>query len=200
MQIGPPTSGGRPERGTNRKTLLALGRRIERRGRAGAAAALRHELIELSLVLRHPQAREKILELALLLFEPAQGFLTIFVERPVPTRACRLPPGPGLTHLVGLSGPASHATFPATHSSAPNDEGQGGKADRPPDAEAEDHQRDPGRFSQLIELRNDRHRGLAVNVNHIYIAKGLRPACQARAHGPAEGAPLGGTVRPRPRR
>src|SRR5262249_61954448 len=69
----PTCKSGRPPavdgpRGTNRKALLALRRRVQRRGRAGAATTLRHELVELSLVLRHPQAREKILELALLLF------------------------------------------------------------------------------------------------------------------------------------
>ena len=32
---------------------------------------------------------------------------------------------------------------------------------KPPDAEAEEHERNPGRFSQLIELCNDWHSGLA---------------------------------------
>jgi len=50
--------------------------------------------------------------------------------------------------------------IPAAHSSAPDDEGKHGKADRPPHDESKDHQGDPGGPSQLVELCNDRHGGL----------------------------------------
>jgi hypothetical protein len=61
---------------------------------------------------------------------------------------------------LSCSLPSVHA-FPAAHSSAPDDKGQGGKTDRPPDHKAQDRQCDPGWFSQLVEHRNDRHVGLA---------------------------------------
>src|SRR6478672_8124091 len=80
-----------------------------------------------------------------------------------------MPPSPGRTRR---SIPPSHVpAFPGSHSSAPHHECQGGKTKRPPDEEAEDHEGNPGWFSQLIELCNDRHSGgLAVNVNHIYMS------------------------------
>src|SRR5215475_6947839 len=96
-----------------------------------------------------------------------------------------MPPSPRGTHLVHRSIPTSRApAFRGSHSSAPHNECQGGKTKRPPDEEAEDHERNPGWFSQLIELRNDRHSGLIiaasfVNVNHIYMCKIIWVACQA---------------------
>src|ERR1700747_2578984 len=39
---------------------------------------------------------------------------------------------------------------PATHSSAPYHESEDGEAQRPPPDEAENHQRDPGWFSKLM--------------------------------------------------
>jgi hypothetical protein len=42
--------------------------------------------------------------------------------------------------------------FQEVHSSASHNECQGGKTKRPPDEEAEDHERNPGWFSQLVEL------------------------------------------------
>src|SRR5713226_504062 len=51
-----------------------------------ALAALGHELVELGPVLGKAQALEKRDEVALLLFEPPQGFLAIFVERAVAAR------------------------------------------------------------------------------------------------------------------
>src|SRR5215471_1531811 len=126
----------------------------------GMRATLRHELIELRLVLRHSQANEELLKFPLLLFQALQGLLAIFVKGPVAARPRRrVPPSPGGTRR---SIPSSHApAFRGSHSSAPHNECQGGKTKRPPDEEAEDHERNPGWFSQLIELCNDRHRGLA---------------------------------------
>ena len=52
-----------------------------------AAAALGHELVELDLVLGVAQPVEKFHELALLFFEPAQGFGAVFVKGAVAGRA-----------------------------------------------------------------------------------------------------------------
>src|SRR5215472_13287788 len=121
------------------------------------ACGARPGLIELPLVLRHLAADEELLKLPLLLFQAPQGLLAIFVKGLVAARPRRrVPPSPGGTRR---SIPSSHA--PAFHSSAPHNECQGGKSKRPPDEEAEDHERNPGWFSQLIELCNDRHSGLA---------------------------------------
>src|SRR5262245_54871789 len=104
MQIGPPhpARDGRPDRFAGRTPASAL-----RRGRRiGARASLRHELVELGLVLRRAQADEELLKLALLLFEAPQGLLAIVVEDLVAARSRRrLPPGSGLVHAV-------HAAIP----------------------------------------------------------------------------------------
>ncbi len=50
-------------------------------------ATLRHELIKLDFVLRHPKANEKVLKLPLLLFEAPESFLTIFVKGPIAARS-----------------------------------------------------------------------------------------------------------------
>src|SRR5262245_44035337 len=140
-------------------------------------APLRHELIELSLVLCRPEPNQEVLKLALLLFKTAQGFLAIVVKGLVAARPRRLPPG---SRRSRRALPAAYA-FPTTHSSTPNDEGEDGETDRPPPHETEDHERDPGRFSELIEFCNDRHEGepQSANVNYIYIGRRLGPACQA---------------------
>ena len=48
--------------------------------RLGPVAALGHELIELGLVLGEAQPVQELTELALLVFQPAQGLGAIFVE------------------------------------------------------------------------------------------------------------------------
>src|SRR5262249_58479881 len=95
--------------------------------------------------------------------------------------------------------PKAHTSFRGSHSSAPHNECQGGKTKRPPDEEAEDHERNPGWFSQLIKLCNDWHRWpRPVNVNHIYMAKIISAACQGVLSATYEDpAPSGGTVRPK---
>jgi hypothetical protein len=45
------------------------------------ATALGHELVEFGLVLGHAQAAEEVLEITLLLFEPAQRLGPILIER-----------------------------------------------------------------------------------------------------------------------
>jgi hypothetical protein len=63
------------------------------------------------------------------------------------------------------------AMMPASHSSAPNEKGQGYKSQRPPGHEPEDGERDPSRPSEFVELLNEDHEGPpCVNVNNIYIA------------------------------
>src|SRR5438132_10306768 len=109
-----------------------------------------------------------------------------------------MPPSPGSRSIPASNVPA----FRGSHSSAPHDECQGRKTKRPPDEEAEDHERNPGWFSQLIELCNDWHGLVPVNVNHIYIARVISAACQGVSYRTTfeDPAPSGGTVRPKPRK
>src|SRR4029078_9903204 len=51
--------------------------------RRGPVAPIRHELVELGLVLGHAQAVEECAELALLFLEPAQGFRPVLVKSAV---------------------------------------------------------------------------------------------------------------------
>jgi hypothetical protein len=136
---------------------------IELRLRGRRTATLAHELIELLLVPRHAQARKEFLEFALLIFEAAQRFGAVIVKRTVTARPRRLPPGSATLPGRHPTLPLAHATMlPATHPPAPNNEGQGGKTYRPPEREAENHQGDPGWFSQLVNLSNYGHFGLVV--------------------------------------
>src|SRR6516165_4566561 len=66
-----------------------------------------------------------------------------------------MPPSAGRTRS---SLPTIHAdAFPTAHSSAPDEECQGGKANWPPHPEAQDNQRDPGRFPQFVKPCNNWH-------------------------------------------
>src|SRR5947207_15883579 len=69
-----------------------------RRRIARAIAAVGHELVELGLVLGKTQALQKGVELALLVFQPAQRVFSVFIERTVAARSRRLPPRPSATH------------------------------------------------------------------------------------------------------
>src|ERR1700754_4013010 len=84
-QIGPPT-----RRGTAHDNLSCRSNSVPRRGSevrvAGTGATFGHELIELGLVLRHPQARQEIAEFPLLLFQALQGVLAILVKRAIAAR------------------------------------------------------------------------------------------------------------------
>src|SRR6516162_3265656 len=84
----------------------------------------------------------------------------------------RPPPVDTTAHVVHLVLPPAHAVMvPATHSSSPYHESQDGEAQRPPPDETENHQRDPGWLSKLVDPCCDRHGGASLmNVNNIYIA------------------------------
>src|SRR6516162_10907550 len=124
-------------------------------------ATLLHELIELLLVLRHPQAAQEILKLALLLFEAAQSFGPVIVESLVTRTRGGPPPGPGAAHFFHAAVPTAHtASLQRAHSSTPDQKGQNRKPYRPPVDEAEDRQCNPGWFSQVVEFCNQRHGGL----------------------------------------
>src|SRR6202030_1446984 len=118
-------------------------------GRGRTRAVLRHELVELFLVLGVTQPIEEILESGLLLFEALQRFHAVFIERAVAARgrteaaeveAAALHVVAHPLHLVlhplHLILPAILVT-PATHFRAPECEKEKGKADRPPEQEAE---------------------------------------------------------------
>src|SRR4051794_39027353 len=128
-------------------------RLVVRRGRA--RLVLRHERVELFLVLGVAQAVEEIPELDLLLFEALQGLGAVLVEGAVAARlrtetaeaeATALHATAHPLHLVlhplHLVRPAILVT-PATHFSAPECEKEKGKPDRPPDDETEDGHGDP---------------------------------------------------------
>src|SRR3981081_1689890 len=121
------------------------GLRLTVRGRwRRTLAVLRHELVELFLVLGVTQPIEEILELGLLLLEAAQGFHAVFVEGAVAAggraeaaerKAAALHAVPHPLHLVlhplHLVGEAILVS-PATHFSAPECEKEKGKPARPP--------------------------------------------------------------------
>src|SRR3954467_10350056 len=90
--------------GTARNSLLYRGNSVLRRGSevraSGTGAAFGHELIELGLVLRHPQASQEVAKLPLLLFQALQRVLAILVKRAIAARPRGRPPRSGLTHLV----------------------------------------------------------------------------------------------------
>src|SRR5215471_12753650 len=95
--------------------------------------------------------------------------------------------------------PTAHASaLPGTYPSAPNQKGQRREADRPPVNETQQRQCDPGWFSQIIELCNQRHVGLTVNVNYIYIAS-VAPAVKGGPHTP-ERFSVVAMGRPKPRK
>src|SRR5690242_18775857 len=167
-----------------------------RRRTAWTIAPLGHELVELGLVLGHAQAGEEIAELALFLLESAQRVRAVLVEGTIAARARLAPPVGARTRALGALGlimPAAEAAiFPATHSSAPYGEHQDRKTNRPPEDEAEDHQRDPGGVSQFVEFRSDGHeRPRVVNVNNINIAMRGRKDCQAVSRRRGAGAGFG---------
>src|SRR6185312_6281834 len=184
----------------------ALLRLVVRRGRA--RLVLRHEGVELFLVLGVAQAIEEIPELDLLFLEPAQGFHAVLVEGAVAagglaeTKAAKAAAFHAVTHPVHLVLHPLHLVLPAvsvapaTHFSAPECEKEKGKADRPPDDEAEDGHGDPagmpGAFKHMrawavvffrrraapsIDICGVGHFPLhdgyhaVVNVNNIYIPK-----------------------------
>src|SRR5437763_7482922 len=83
----------------------ALLRLVVRRGRT--LLVLRHELVELFLVLGVTQAVEEILELDLLFLEPLQGFHAVLVKGPVAAR--------GLTEAEAAETATLHAAAHPVH-------------------------------------------------------------------------------------
>src|SRR5579862_6528747 len=155
------------------------------RRRVEAAAAVGHELVEFRLVLRVTQALEKFEKLALLVFEPAQRLVAIFVERAVSAggrgRRARAPPAiRRLLHPVHPALHAAHVTLPAlpaidsaTHPTTPYHIAEHQDAQRPEHYETRDDQRDPGRLAEIVQPRGERcHGGPHVNVYHIHISAG----------------------------
>src|SRR5690606_41081084 len=119
-------------------------------------AALGHELVELGLVLGEAQPLQELLELALLVLEPAQRLGAVFVERRVAARR-RLPEAVtarAFAHPVHLRLHPLHLVLPAlraaiasaSHRSAPYHERQCREAERPPQHEGNDDDRDHRRF------------------------------------------------------
>src|SRR5689334_429313 len=97
--------------------FASLGLRL-RLGALRARTAVGHELIELGAVLGEAQALEELDELALLLFEPAQGLFAVFVEGAV--AAGRAVPASGTSETVLLDVvPASACVRPTAHASSP---------------------------------------------------------------------------------
>src|SRR3954447_3625856 len=131
-------------------------------------APLGHELVELGFVLGEAQAIKEVAKFALLFFETPKRLRPIFVEGAV-AAGRRLAPAPRsvpgtsayplelVLHPGHLVFPAFDAVSTAAHSSTPNNKGQEREAHRPPDYEAEDHQTNPGRKSQFVELGGYRH-------------------------------------------
>src|SRR6185295_7262091 len=113
----------------SRGRTSALLRLVVRRGRT--LLVLRHELVELFLVLGVTQALEEILELDLLFFETLQGFGSVLVEGSVAARrlteaeAAETATLHAAAHPVHLVLHALHLVLPAvsvaptTHFSAP---------------------------------------------------------------------------------
>src|SRR5579872_5278408 len=175
---------------------MIVGRRRRRTG-----AVLRHEGIELFLVLGVTQAIEEILELDLLLFEPPERIGAVLVKGAVAARgraeAEAVPlhaiahPLHLVLHPLHLVRPAILMT-PATHFSAPECEKEKGMSDRPPDQEAEYRHGNPtgmpGRMQHVgvvvlfggaapsIDICGVGHLPsitayAVVNVNNIYIGR-----------------------------
>src|SRR5262249_31199032 len=140
---------------------LSLGLRLRPRG--GPAAGVGHDLTELRLVLGLTQPVEEFFDLALFLLEPAKRLLAIFVEGAVAAReaapGAAAPAAHGLAHAVpAFLVPAAVAVLPTSHASTPYNICQDAQADRPVGHEAEDHEHDPCRLTQVIELCGDAHR------------------------------------------
>src|SRR6185437_16002291 len=138
-----------------------------------ALIPLGQELVELGLVFGQPQPVEEGAEVALLLFEPAQRLIAILIEGAIAARRRRAR-SPAPEPLVGVALPAGKpAMLPASHSSAPQEKGEGGEPQWPEQHEAQHHERNPGRLADLVQpfrhSRRDAHGSLYVNVNNINI-------------------------------
>src|SRR5882724_8089367 len=159
------------------------------------ATALGHELVELDLVLGVPQAIEECFELALLLFEPTEGFVAVLVKGTVAARtlvAASAPPLGGclhaphpLLHSVQAPLPAiAAAVCPACHSSTPYEIPEKHETERPEQDEADDRQPDPCRLADVVQTRREIHCRLDVNVCNIHICTAPDPVKRNRISAP----------------
>src|ERR1700730_19207675 len=150
----------------------ALRRLVARRRRA--RAVLRHELVELFLVLGVTQAIEEFLELGLLFLKPPQGLHAVLVEGAVPARGrteAEAAPLHVVTHPLHFPLHPLHLVLPAilvtptSHFSAPECVKEKGKTDRPPDDDDEDGHGDPARRP-----------GSVHNMRAIWFCHGTAPS------------------------
>ena len=148
---------------------------------------LRHELVELFLVLGVTQPIEEIAKFVLLLLKPAQGFHAVFIKRAITagrwaeSAERKAPPLHAIAHSFHFVRPTI-VIVPATHFSAPEGEKEKGKADRPPDDEAQDGHGDPAGVPGRIE--HMRAVGLTIGaapsidicgVGHFPLHDGITP-------------------------
>src|SRR5581483_2685682 len=142
--------------------LGSILRRLIARRRRRPASMLRHERVELFLVLGVAQAGQEFLELLLLLLQPPQRLLAVFIESAVAARGraeAEAMPLHAVLHALHLPLHALHLVrpaiavvmTPATHFSAPECEKEKGKSDRPPDQEAEDGHGNPAGVPGALE-------------------------------------------------
>src|SRR4029079_2846245 len=117
----------------------------------GVAAALGHELVELGLVLGLPQAGEEGLKFPFLFLEATQGLGAVVVERLVPARSRRMPPG--AAHLVHVALPTRKSVIvEQVHAPAPDHKCESRKPDRPPRHEADEYECDLGRSAKIVDF------------------------------------------------
>src|SRR5262249_24937094 len=103
---------------------------------------------------------------------PAECFGPVLVESAVaarpaiapgaaPSFGCRLHPLHALLHSFHAELPTlSTAMCPACHSSTPYQVSENHKAERPPQDKADDHQADPRRLANIVQMRCDGHDSL----------------------------------------
>src|SRR5262249_54293285 len=65
--------------------------------------------------------------------------------------------------------PAPAGVRPTVHASSPYEISEDQEPDRPPNHEAQDHERDPEWLRHLVEFRGDIHGEPHVNVTYIYM-------------------------------
>src|SRR5262245_55238773 len=138
-------------------------------GTLSPVAPFGHELVELLLIARLAEPLKKFAEFLLLFLQAAQCFSTILVERPVAARwrvvKSSVPAATSVaSSLTSLAGKGPASIFPECHASTPYEIKQDCEARRPEEDETNDHQRNPGWFAQIINLRNELHQRPHVNV------------------------------------
>src|SRR5438132_3281320 len=186
-------TGSSAPRSTTSRTARCKGSRLRLRGRPfRPPAAVVHELIEFGLVLGVAQPVQELEEIALLVFEPPQCLGAIFVEgavaarRPLTRRPLvrTTPPAGAAAHLLHALLHALHASppaavpamCPASHATTPYQISENHQPGGPEQDEADDHQPDPGRFTDVVQTPRDRHgRSPHVNVYYIHILSASRP-------------------------